>query len=180
MFVISCLNIQILGTFYYSWKTKRFRMNRLNSMSNKFCQINGFYSFFRFEWDMYIDNNKRYIFYPENDSCCYCCHSDNGCGMLKPDWGNKAEFLGQIEYQGMSAFKWDVKGIQSNIIIETTEADPKARRLLLIDQQPQDSTKFDYNSYTPYVQEEEIALPEQCNNASTCSLFSFCTLFRWF
>mmetsp|Transcript_42777 Transcript_42777/g.50154 ORF Transcript_42777/g.50154 Transcript_42777/m.50154 type:complete len:130 (-) Transcript_42777:53-442(-) len=129
---------------------------------------------------MYIDSGNRYIYYPETEDCCYCCNSANGCGMLKPDWMQTAEFLGEINFDGVLAYKWNMKGVEDNILVETAVSNPKERKLLLIDQHPQDYTHFYQESFTPFVHEEDIALPKSCSPSKYCSYLSLCTLFRWF
>ncbi|CAI2378228.1 unnamed protein product [Moneuplotes crassus] len=156
------------------------RVNRKSSSANKFCRINGIQTLFDQECDMYINQEGRYIYYPESDHCCYCCGPQNGCGMLKPTWASSAEFIGEEVFDGHSAYRWNQRGIQSNFLVETNEATPSERKILLIDQQPQDYTHFHHDTFTRHLDDADLELPKSCNPDKKCSLFSMCTIFRRF
>lgn len=76
--------------------------------------------------------------------------------MLSPTWASEAEFLGNEEYDGHNAYRWDMKGFESNLLVETTEVEPNDRKVLLIDQDPQDYTKFHYESFTRTLSDSDI------------------------
>ena len=76
--------------------------------------------------------------------------------MLSPEWASNAEFLGQETFDGKEAYRWDMKGIQSNFLVETTESDPTERTVMLIDQSPQDYTHFHHETFTRDLTEFDI------------------------
>ena len=64
-------------------------------------------------------NRCRYLYYPDESDCCYCCNAAAGCGLLKPDWLNDAEFKGNVTYtfqdgSTTEAYKWEKDGLQAS------------------------------------------------------------------
>ena len=54
---------------------------------------------------------KRYIIYPKKQSCCMCCESDHGCGILKKDWMVGGEYLGKEKLVDTDYDKWNKDGM---------------------------------------------------------------------
>ena len=54
---------------------------------------------------------KRYLYFPNLSSCCYCCNSTAGCGVLEPNWAADATYVGnEIDHNGNSAEKFEKSG----------------------------------------------------------------------
>ena len=54
---------------------------------------------------------KRYLYFPNLSSCCYCCNSTAGCGVLEPNWAADATYVGvEIDHNGNSADKFEKSG----------------------------------------------------------------------
>mmetsp|Transcript_12610 Transcript_12610/g.11155 ORF Transcript_12610/g.11155 Transcript_12610/m.11155 type:complete len:205 (-) Transcript_12610:125-739(-) len=149
-------NVTTKGTYYFDWANGLFRLNRMNSSANKFCRINGLHTLSDQECDMYINHQGRYIYYPDSNDCCYCCGPENGCGMLSPTWASSADYIGEETFDGHKAFRWNMKGLENNFLVETTESNPTERTLLLIDQNPQDYTHFHHESFSKDLTESDI------------------------
>ena len=52
--------------------------------------------------------------FPAKRYCCYCCNSEHGCGITRPDWLNEAKFNGTEKIDGEDFEKWEIKGLQEN------------------------------------------------------------------
>jgi hypothetical protein len=61
-----------------------------------------------------VTGGKRYLIFPELNSCCMCCTAEQGCGALRPDWLADAQFVGTTTLRGRAAWQWAKKGLQTN------------------------------------------------------------------
>lgn len=61
-----------------------------------------------------MTGGKRYLIFPELNSCCMCCTAEQGCGALRPDWLADAQFVGTTTLRGRAAWQWAKKGLQTN------------------------------------------------------------------
>eukprot|EP00344_Euplotes_crassus_P007758 CAMPEP_0197017620 /NCGR_PEP_ID=MMETSP1380-20130617/79645_1 /TAXON_ID=5936 /ORGANISM="Euplotes crassus, Strain CT5" /LENGTH=213 /DNA_ID=CAMNT_0042444747 /DNA_START=73 /DNA_END=713 /DNA_ORIENTATION=+ len=96
------------GSFFYDAASGRYKISRENGHYDRYCGANGLKIFQNTPCEQIVDaSGDRYIHYPEKDQCCFCCDAVHGCGILKPNWQQGAEFLGETEYNGVSAYKWD-------------------------------------------------------------------------
>ena len=170
---------QTTGTFYYDSSSNRYRVSRENGRADRYCGLNGFKLFYNTPCDQYVDEHgDRYLHYPEKEDCCFCCSAEHGCGILKQDWMADGTFEGEIEFEGYSAYKWDKKGLQSNLYIETIAENPADRIMLNMDQQTNDNQIFDPNTWELSFDSSLLDLPPNCNKAKTCPLASLCTVVR--
>jgi hypothetical protein len=39
-----------------------------------------------------VVDSRRYLVFPELNDCCFCCDSGHGCGVLRPDWLDAADY----------------------------------------------------------------------------------------
>jgi hypothetical protein len=78
---------------FYDATNNRSRFDRVNGQYNMFC--NSLAPNQTTDCTDLVVGGKRYIWFPQKNQCCFCCDSDHGCGILKPDWLNGGEFLGQ-------------------------------------------------------------------------------------
>eukprot|EP00343_Euplotes_focardii_P009659 CAMPEP_0205824678 /NCGR_PEP_ID=MMETSP0206-20130828/22132_1 /ASSEMBLY_ACC=CAM_ASM_000279 /TAXON_ID=36767 /ORGANISM="Euplotes focardii, Strain TN1" /LENGTH=184 /DNA_ID=CAMNT_0053123019 /DNA_START=16 /DNA_END=567 /DNA_ORIENTATION=+ len=132
------------GTFYYDAGSNRYRVEREDGRADRYCGLNGLKFLSKQPCDHYVDEHgDRYLHYPKKNECCFCCAAEHGCGILRSDWQSGATFDGEVEYNGFQAYKWDKKGLQSNLYIETISDNPLNRVMLNMDQQPNDNQIFD-------------------------------------
>jgi hypothetical protein len=166
---------QTKGKFYYDWINKRYRVDRENGKYDRYCGT--VYKLTNTPCSHIVTEGDRYLYYPEKDYCCYCCSSDHGCGLLKPDWLQGAEFVDYVtEQDGTIYEKWDKKGLQHNYYMATA----KDRIMKQIDQQPNDTQDFDVNSFKNKISDPAVFnLPSKCNKSQTCPIFSVCTALRF-
>jgi hypothetical protein len=61
----------------------------------------------------YTLNNKRWIVYPEKQTCCFCCDAARSaqCGIMKPDILKDATYKGADSLSdGYVYDEWGLKG----------------------------------------------------------------------
>jgi len=46
------------------------------------------------------------MIFPQKNLCCLCCTSQQGCGILAPDWLKGADFQGYLDIDGAKYEKW--------------------------------------------------------------------------
>lgn len=165
------------GKMCYDWETKQYAVYRDNGRWDRYCGFDYAHIWSAQECTQYVDEGVRYLYYPKSDSCCNCCSAEHGCDVLKPTWLTGAEFLGEVTFQGQTAYKWDQAGLQSNLYFETAEFKPSDRIMLGIDQQPNDFQIFDSATYTTEFDSALIQKPAACKDAGYCNL-GICTAVR--
>lgn len=57
-----------------------------------------------------VTGGKRYIDFPAQRKCCFCCDSAHGCGILKKDWMADGEYLGTETIVDTEYDKWNKNG----------------------------------------------------------------------
>ena len=166
------------GMFYYNWGDDGkhvYRVDRENGKNDRYCGINGLYKFKNKKCQMFVDEHgDRYLNYPEDNYCCFCCSAAKGCGVLRRDWLNNATFLGEEEYNGVKAYKWDKPGLQSNYYWETIAENPLDRVMLAIDQVPNDLQVFKKETFSTDVPNGIFDLPSTCDRQKSCNVASTC------
>ncbi len=88
------------GTFYHDATNARYRVDRDSGRGDRYCWLNGLHIFGSAACSHIVAEGKRYLYYPEKKSCCYCCSAKEGCGILKQDWLSGAEYKGQVDFNG--------------------------------------------------------------------------------
>ncbi|EGR28688.1 hypothetical protein IMG5_170400 [Ichthyophthirius multifiliis] len=174
-FTYGFIKQQTKGTILYDYDTKTYKISRDNGRFDRYCGFNGLYAFQNTQCEHIVVNGDRFLHYPQKNDCCYCCSNEHGCGILKPDWLNGAQFLGQTEYQGQTVYKWNQKGLQDNFYYETVAQNPTDRVMISIDQVPNDLQEYINKRNSKF---ETIQLPGYCNKQKTCSILSVCTSLR--
>jgi len=164
------------GTFYYNWSNRTYRVDRENGRHDRYCGLNGAKIWRNTPCSHYVSNGDRYLYYPDLDECCYCCSSQHGCGILKPDWMNGGTFLDTEDHYGVSSYKWDKKGLQHNYYFETVAENSLERVMLGIYQEPNDYQDFHLPRSVP--DDSVFELPKNCNKKKPCDLLSTCTVVR--
>ena len=119
-----------------------------------------------------VRDGKRYMIYPFVRTCCQCCDSEHGCGIMRRDWLKEASFVGKDELSGQFFNKWNIEGRDYWSAI-TDQQTP--RKLVEGGQIFKD---FIMNTYSEENIEYSIfALPSYCTGA-ICSATSVCGKFR--
>lgn len=73
---------------------------------------------------------KRYIYFPEKKSGCFCCDGAHGCGILRQDWLANATYIGTENILGQDFYKWSkLDGSDPDYYYATTDATRIPRRL---------------------------------------------------
>ena len=80
------------GKLFYDYINKRYRVDRDNGKGDRYC--GSVYKLSNTPCTHYVTEGKRYLHFPEKNDCCYCCDSEHGCGVLKPDWVSGGKFQG--------------------------------------------------------------------------------------
>lgn len=97
------------GTYYYDVSDDSNGMTRIdrdNGDWDRYCGLT--HHFDAGACNQYVTNGDRYLHYPKQDDCCYCCSSDHGCGVLKNDWISDGEFVDSEDIDGQTgALKWN-------------------------------------------------------------------------
>jgi hypothetical protein len=170
--------VETTGIWYYDDINKLQRTDRVNGWYDNICGMNGMPEKYNTECQTYNSGGRKYVYYPEHDECCYCCGDLDGCGLIKPNWLDNAQYLGKITYDGKLAYKWNQQGIGSNIWIETAEALPEDRTVIRLDM---DGGQNAYNfteGWTKSVSDSVFTLPSSCSPTKTCDFNKNCALFR--
>lgn len=56
----------------------------------------------------------RWLVFPQENDCCWCCDASHGCGILTPDWlqRSNASYVGHLDsYRGYPAEEWNAQGL---------------------------------------------------------------------
>ena len=165
------------GKFYYDWTNKRYRVDRDNGHYDRYC--GSVYTFSNTPCSHIVVEGDRYLYFPEKNYCCYCCSSDHGCGLLKPNWLDGAKFVDYVKEEGDETVfeKWNKPGLQDNFYM----ARASDRVMRQMDQVPNDIQTFDMASYYEGIRDENVFnLPDKCSKKFTCPIYSVCSALRNF
>lgn len=165
---------QIGGQLYYDSINNRERVDRANGRYDMFCSsiIPGAST----PCTQIVTQNKRYIIFPQKNTCCFCCDAEHGCGILKRDWALDAQFLGVERILDTNYNKWSKDGsFGYNHYWTTIEDSPKPKRL--------DEAGVHITDYLEYTFEEKtfdssyFSLPNYCKD-QVCPSTSICGKLR--
>ena len=84
------------GTYYYDYANLRYRIDRTDGQYDRYCGLNGLSVFQDTPCSQLVIKGMRWLIYPEKKTCCQCCTSKQGCGILFPTWMNNATFIGKV------------------------------------------------------------------------------------
>ena len=162
------------GKFFYDFPNRRYRIDRVNGKWDRYC--GPVYPFSNTACSQIVVDGKRYLYYPEKNYCCYCCGSEYGCGILKPDWLSNASYLGVVVENGVEYQKHNVAGLQNNYYFSTND---NRRIMMRIIQEPNDIQEFNVDSFSESIHDASVfTLPNGCDPKKTCPLISTCTAVR--
>ena len=161
------------GKWWYDWNTKQFRVDRMDGKYDRYCGIN-WYIFRNTPCSQYVVNGWRYLYYPEKQYCCKCCHASNGCGIVTPNWFVNGNYIGKRRISLLGEVEeWNIKGLQDNIYAQTTGSQRPAR----IFQSPQSDMVFNVKTFRKGVDSSVFILPAVCDD-TLCTAVSICGLAR--
>lgn len=72
------------GIYYYDWTTQSTRLDRANGRFDEFCGQIGFKILENSSCIQYVVNSNRFVYFGNDDYCCFCCNAAQGCGSLFP------------------------------------------------------------------------------------------------
>lgn len=84
--------IRVNGQWFYDATKNRERVDRANGRYSFFC--GSVLPNTTTPCTHITVENKRWIVFPQKKQCCMCCDSAHGCGILRNDWLDGAEYLG--------------------------------------------------------------------------------------
>eukprot|EP00761_Pharyngomonas_kirbyi_P011356 gb/GECH01011381.1/.p1 GENE.gb/GECH01011381.1/~~gb/GECH01011381.1/.p1 ORF type:complete len:216 (+),score=26.28 gb/GECH01011381.1/:1-648(+) len=156
------------GTYYYDAGQNVQRIDRADGKGDRYC---GSVKSDHTPCSHLVVDGVRYLVYPELKYCCPCCDAKHGCGVLKQDWLDGAEYKGETELRGRSVNVWNQKGLQDNYVYETLGKQVPMR----IDEKPNDVMDFHVNSFKEGAPNPKLfKVPSYCEKK--CPLFSICTI----
>ncbi|CAG9311664.1 unnamed protein product [Blepharisma stoltei] len=164
------------GTYYYDWTNQMYRIDRANGRFDRYCGLVGFRVLTNAPCSHIVVGGNRFLYYPNDGTCCFCCNAAQGCGMLKPTWLDNATFIDTEVHMGVQAYKWNKQGLQNNFYFETAVASPSSRVMLGIYQEPNDL--MDFHKITYSVPSGIFDLPKTCSLKTVCPEISTCTAVR--
>ena len=95
------------GTYYYDWTVKSYRIDRSNGRYDRYCGILGPYELDNTPCSQIVNNGNRFIYYSAKNTCCFCCNSTSGCGVLFPGWMTGATYIDTEVHNGVQTYKWN-------------------------------------------------------------------------
>ena len=182
------------GVLYYDFKSGSERVDRESGEGDRYC---GSAQLFRnTPCTHLVKNSTRYLIFPKLKSCCKCCTSAHGCGILrkgkaeektkfrefflsfkiqfkltfapflKPDFLLNASFVGYETRNGTQSEHWRIEGLQENDYWQTVRGKP-----LELYQKPNDKMNFVAFSEDP-IDPSTFDLPSSCDRqcGGTCAL----------
>ena len=163
------------GVWYYNFELNKFRVNRENGAADEICGPLTNYK--NASCHDIITDGKRYIYFPEIKSCCYCCSDADGCGMEKPTWFNTGKYLGKRYDSGYLVDVWDIQAIQANYLSQIAEGKYKGQTLRIF-QVPTSNMVYDLSTLSRQVDSKVFDMPVGVNCQKGCPPPSMCAGFR--
>ena len=172
-FIQNQTKYRINGQWYYDGKGGRERYDRVNGRYDLFC--GDVMPNVTTPCTQTTVGGKRYIIYPQKKYCCFCCDSAHGCGVLKQDWLEGADYLGTERLIDTDYDKWSKDGMFGYNHFWTNIDGNVPRRL---DEDGKHLTDYLVHTYINKTFDESyFALPSYCGNVN-CPLASICGKFR--
>ncbi len=164
---------QTNGTIYYDAANNRERVDRATGAHDRYCaSVNSDDT----PCSHIIVGGYRYLYYPQENSCCMCCTSANGCGITSASWLSDATFQGYTTMNGYKTEKWEKSGLQSNYYYVLADGSGTPVEL---DQTPNDYMAFNISTFKVGGAPASVFdLPSICTPSNTCPFFSICTVAR--
>ena len=166
-------NASTYGESFYDSTQGLYRQDRFSGLTDIMCAL-GLPMTEDSMCSHLVISSQRYLYYPALNSCCYCCNSTNGCGVLNQTWLDGALYVGSEDIYGIPAYVWNQSG---NFYYETAASDPSMRIPLgLYRDNPGLMDSFEYLSYAPNNPSTAFVLPSVCTSAPMCG--GLCPVFR--
>jgi len=163
------------GYYYYDWTNVQYRVDRANGQWDRYC--GSVYKLVDTPCSHIVTGGNRYLWFPQENYCCFCCNDAEGCGVLLPNWLAPATFVNSsVTPDGYNVDIWDIEGGQANYYYAVTPSMIPYE----IDQVPNDIMYYNPQTYQNYISDPSVFdLPSsQCNVNNTCSYISICTAVR--
>ena len=112
-FIQNKTTFRVNGQFIYDPANNRERVDRTNGRYDLFC--GSVLPNQTTPCNQIVVDSKRWLVFPAKSSCCFCCDASHGCGILRPDWLNGAEYLGQEKLIDTLYNKWSKPGTHQTI-----------------------------------------------------------------
>lgn len=159
------------GIYYYDYTTSSSRVDRTNGRFDTFCSLDGNRLITDGPCSQIVIQASRYLYYPKNHYCCWCCDSTHGCGVLRPTWMDVNEtYIGTQSHMGVQAYGWGVAGGRE--YWETAVPDPSQRVMVSI---YEGTDLKDFKNDVKYTVPNGIFdLPIECDPRIRCPVNSIC------
>jgi hypothetical protein len=160
------------GAYYYDWTNQQERVDRADGKWDRYC--GSVYKLTSTPCSHIVVGGNRYLWFPQENYCCYCCNNTDGCGVLIPTWLSTATFQNVTEEEEWGNLDvWEINGLQSNYYYDIASNQIPYE----INQTPNDVQYFNPATWQNSIADPNIFnLPSsQCNVGNTCSYFSVCT-----
>ncbi|CAM5998909.1 unnamed protein product [Sphagnum balticum] len=116
-YVVDGKSYTINGQYFFDPKNARERLDRVNGVYNDMC--NSIVPDLATPCQQIIKDNRRWFLFPRRNYCCFCCDSEHGCGVVKPDWLADSEYLGQEKLNDTLYDKWSKDSKYENIKVNS-------------------------------------------------------------
>mmetsp|Transcript_10658 Transcript_10658/g.30052 ORF Transcript_10658/g.30052 Transcript_10658/m.30052 type:complete len:232 (-) Transcript_10658:11-706(-) len=148
------------GVLYYDSLKGYERMDRENGEADRYCGTAHLFS--KTPCTHLIVDSTRWLIFPQRQSCCYCCDSADGCGIVKRDFLANATFVGYEEVNGTSVQHWKEEGLQENDYWQTDDQKP-----VRLYQKPNDDMRFKGTDLKP-IDPSVFQVPDYCSSDKQC------------
>lgn len=160
------------GTIYYNFPKKLYRIDRENGKLDRYCGT--YYKFTDTPCSHYVKDKIRYLYFPEKKNCCKCCSEKNGCGILKNNWLENSQKIGEFEVEDEIYEKWKIEGKQVNFVTNLKEN----KEIVKIEEESNDFMEFVRFSMSMDFDDSVFDLPQVCEEAAECGWFNTCWLVK--
>jgi hypothetical protein len=178
--VDSKTSYKVSGKLFYDPTNNRERVDRSNGRYNSFC--GSVLPNVTTSCQQYTVNNRRWIVFPQKNTCCFCCDSAHGCGIVKPNWLNGSDYKGASKLADGNIYdEWSKDGdVGYNLFWATTNEDQIPRRLDANGKDIVDFNTYSFENQTIPFPDSVFALPSSCNpeKINNCPLQSVCGQLR--
>ena len=164
-----------IGTWWYDWGNKLFRIDRQNGALDRYCGTTKPYA--NTPCTQIVTGGWRYLYFPEIKLCCKCCADANGCGVVMPTWMSTGVYKGlQTLPDGTQTKEYLVQGVGTNYYYETAQAPVVPKRIV---QETLSDMTFQQATYSSApIPASTFALPSGIDCSSFCPTQSVCTQVR--
>ena len=159
------------GSYHYDSNRNATMISRKDGSVDRYCS--SLFRGGRSECRHLVVDGTRWLVFPRQKYCCACCTVKGGCGIVKNNWLENAQYLGREECPRGNrkdvCDKWNQPGLQPNLFWANADTRVPARLF----QKPNDDMIFDQSSFSPSPPpSSEFDVPEYCSGK--CPRLSIC------